>query len=419
MEMNKYFETRRDGVFCAMQEDAALVLYSGEAVPRSMDDCFPFEANHHFFYLTGLRRENMALVLRTTEGKRRAVLFIEEPLPRDERWTGRRMRKDEAKEISGIEDVRYLAELPVFLARCCSREGLGAVYFDCYRDSMGAAEMYNLSMARRFHEQYPAVALKDAHPVVARLRMCKDGAEIAEIKNAISMTDQGLRRILSTLRPDIKERSVQVEFEYAIRLAGAEDVAFPTIAGGGANACMLHYRENDAWLGDGDLLLLDLGARSKGYCADISRTYPVSGRFSPRQREFYDLVLKANRAVAAFAAPGRTLKELNERCKEVLAEGMMRLGKIDKPEDIGTYYMHSVSHHLGIDTHDAAVDLSAPLRPGMVITDEPGLYIDEERIGIRIEDDLLITEEGCIVLSGDIARDAEEIESMMARRSAL
>ena len=414
MKTNEWLKKRRENALLAMEEDALLILYSGEAVPCSLDSCYPFQANRHFFYLTGLTRENMALVLRTTEGKRREILFIEEALPRDERWTGRRMRKEEAEEESGIADVRYLSDLPAFLSRCCVREGVGAVYFDCYRNAITDVETYNLTAARQFHERYPAIPLKDAHPLISRLRMRKDESEIAEIRKAISHTKAGLDRVLMALRPGIRERDAQLQFEFTALLDGAEGLAFPTIAGAGANGCMLHYSENCAWLGDGDLLLLDLGARSNGYCADITRTYPVNGRYSARQREFYDLVLKANREVAAFAAPGKTLKDLNERCKEVLVEGLMQLGKIDKPEDVATYYMHSVSHHLGIDTHDATVNETVPLEPGMVITDEPGLYIDEERIGIRIEDDLLITEDGCVTLSDEIARNPEEIEALMA-----
>ena len=163
------------------------------------------------------------------------------------------------------------------------------------------------------------------------------------------------------------------------------------------------------------LLLLDLGARVEGYCADITRTYPISGKYSPRQKEIYDIVLRANRAVAEAARPGVTLRELNDLCKKVLAEGMMAIGKIQSAEEIGRYYMHGVSHHLGLDTHDCAVREDLGLRAGMVISDEPGLYIDEEEIGIRIEDDLLITDTGCRVLSEAIPRTTEEIEALMAR----
>ena len=211
------------------------------------------------------------------------------------------------------------------------------------------------------------------------------------------------------------EYQAQAEFEYAIRYHGAEGTAFATIAGSGINGCMLHYETNHCEMKEGSLLLLDLGAKAKGYCADITRTYPVSGVYSPRQKAIYDVVLAANQAVAAAAKPGLTLRQLNEICKAKLAEGLIALGKIESADEIGTYYMHGVSHHLGLDTHDAIAHEETPLAPGMVITNEPGLYIDEEEIGIRIEDDLLITEDGCEVLSSAIPRTTQEIEALIKR----
>ena len=177
---------------------------------------------------------------------------------------------------------------------------------------------------------------------------------------------------------------------------------------------MLHYGTNHCEMEDGKLVLFDLGAKVRGYCADITRTYPVNGKYTERQKAFYDIVLKANQEVAKAARPGVTCGELNDLCKKVLAEGMIALGKIETEEEIDTYYMHGVSHHLGIDTHDCTDPRQTKLLPGMVISDEPGLYIDEEEIGIRIEDDLLITEDGCEVLSKDVIRTTEEIEAFMA-----
>ena len=292
---------------------------------------------------------------------------------------------------------------------------MNAAYFDCYRNAVGDADMYNMTKAKAFMAQYPTITLKNAHQLVSAMRMVKDDAEIATLERAIAVTDQGLRRVLATLEPGRMEYQEQAEFEYEIRMQGAEGVSFPTIAGSGINGCMLHYGTNHCKLEDGKLLLLDLGARVDGYCADITRTYPINGKYTPRQREIYDIVLRANREVAKSARPGVTLRELNELCKKVLAEGLMAIGKIESADQIGTYYMHGVSHHLGIDTHDCAVNESEGLRAGMVISDEPGLYIDEEEIGIRIEDDLLITEDGCRVLSEAIPREAEEIEALMAR----
>ena len=410
--MERYV-SRRSAVLEHMEKGSIMVLYSGEGIPRSMDDCCPFEANHHFFYLTGLRRENMALVLSRSASEDKTILFIEEAVPSMERWTGKRVTKDEAKAISGIEDVRYIDSLPSALGRMMVREQVTAAYFDCYRNAMTDVDSYNMTKAKAFAAAYPATTLKNAHPMLAAMRMIKDETEIACVREAIDVTDKGLRRILSTLAPGQMEYQAQAEFEYTIRYHGAEGTAFSTIAGSGINGCMLHYETNHCQMEDGKLLLLDLGAKVKGYCADITRTYPVSGKYSPRQKEIYDIVLGANLAVTAAARPGLTLKQLNEICKQKLAEGMMAIGKIENSDQIGTYYMHGVSHHLGLDTHDAIAHDEVVLAPGMIITNEPGLYIDEEEIGIRIEDDLLITEEGCEVLSKAIVRTTDEIEALM------
>lgn len=412
--MNIYAK-RCDAVLNQMEKGSIMVLYSGEGIPQSMDDCCPFEANHHFFYLTGLRRENMALVLSRSASEDKKILFIEEAVPSMERWTGKRVTKDEAKEISGIADVRYIDSLPSALGRMMAREQVVSAYFDGYRNAMTDADSYNMAKAKAFAAAYPMVALKNAHPMLAQMRMVKDETEIACIREAIAVTDKGLRRILSTLEPGQMEYQAQAEFEYAIRWHGAEGTSFATIAGSGLNGCMLHYETNHCRMEENQLLLLDLGAKVKGYCADITRTYPVNGRYTPRQKQIYDIVLAANQRVAQEARPGLTLKQLNEICKQVLAEGLMAIGKIDSADQIGTYYMHGVSHHLGLDTHDAIAHDEVLLAPGMVITNEPGLYIDEEEIGIRIEDDLLITQEGCEVLSRDIPRTTDEIEALMAR----
>ncbi len=412
--MNQY-AARRNAVLEKMESGAIMVLYSGEGIPSSMDDCCPFEANHHFFYLTGLRRENMALVLSKSASQEKTILFIEEAVPSMERWTGKRVTIDEAKAVSGIDDVRYIDSLTSALGRMAAREQVTSAYFDCYRNAMIDADSYNMMKAKAFAAAYPTVTLRNAHPMLAQMRMVKEDCEVACIREAIGVTDLGLRRILSTLAPGQMEYQAQAEFEYTIRWHGAEGTAFDTIAGSGINGCMLHYGTNHCRMEEGNLLLLDLGAKVKGYCADITRTYPVSGKYSQRQKQIYDVVLAANQEVSRQAKPGLTLKQLNEICKAKLAEGLMAIGKIESADQIGTYYMHGVSHHLGLDTHDATAHDEVLLAPGMVITNEPGLYIDEEEIGIRIEDDLLITEDGCEVLSQDVPRTTEEIEALMAR----
>ncbi len=357
----------------------------------------------------------MILVLDKAQEKPATKLFIEEADPTMERWYGRKVTVDEAKEISGIKDVVFIDSFDSQVNRMLTREDVYTLYFDTFRNDINDMPDYNLMKANEFASKCPGLAIKNIFPVIAKLRMQKDEEEIKLTRQAISLTKNALLNVLDNLKPGMFEYQAQADFEYSIRRNGAEDVAFPTIAGSGINGTMLHYETNECECKDGTLLLLDLGARYKGYNADITRTYPVNGKYSEKQKQVYDIVLAANRRIAKEAKPGMTLLELNNICKDVLAEGCIKLGLISDKKDIGKYYMHGVSHHLGIDVHDVTVDNNKRLRPGAIISDEPGLYIDEWEIGIRIEDDLLITENGCECLSEDIIRTTEEIEKYMAK----
>ncbi|MGN0506591.1 MAG: aminopeptidase P family protein [Lachnospiraceae bacterium] len=410
------YSERRQRVEETMEQGSILLLYSGEELHISADTYFDFEANRQFFYLTGIRRENMALLIDKCGETVEEHLFIEPIDPSVERWVGKKMTKEEATAVSGIEKIHLIEELPSVLSSVMARKLPKKAYFDLYRHQSGDLPDYNAVKAKQFAAEYPAVTLDDIYPAVAELRMVKDAGEVEKTRKAVEITKEALRHVMATLCPEQKEYQVQAEFEYKIKMLGAESPAFPTIAGSGANGTMLHYETNRDTCKADTLILLDLGARYEGYNSDITRTYPVSGTFTARQKQIYDIVLAANREVASMAKPGVTLRELNERCKEVLSEGLLKLGLIEKPEEISKYYMHGVSHHLGIDVHDVTVPKLAKLQPGMIITDEPGLYIDEEEIGIRIEDDLLITENGCEVLSADIVRTTEEIERNMRER---
>ena len=412
MDYNK----RRQTVFDRMADNSIAVLYSGIEHHVSADeyDLFTAHANRNFFYLTGLRRDKMALVLDKAAAEPKTTLFIEEADPSMERWYGRKVTVDEAKELSGIDNVRFIDELDGALDMIMTREDVYTAYFDTYRHQKEDLPDYNVVKANEFKTAYPGVSIRNLFPFVAEQRMQKDEDEIALTKEAIKLTDTALKNVLANLKPGMFEYEAQADFEYSIRRNGAEWTAFPTIAGSGMNGTMLHYDTNQDMMEDGSLLLMDLGARLQGYNSDITRTYPVNGKYTERQRQVYDIVLEANRTVLKEAKPGMTTVDLNNICKKVLAAGCIRLGLIEKEEEISRYYMHGVSHHLGIDVHDVTVDFNKKLRPGAIISDEPGLYIDEWEIGIRIEDDLLITEDGAVCLSEEIMRDADEIEAYMA-----
>lgn len=408
------FEARRQAILNKMADNSVLVLYSGNALHISSDAYHHFEANRHFFYLTGLRRDNMVLLMQKVRGEEKTTLYIEEADPKAERWTGKMVTVDEAKEITGISEVHFTDRFDGELNRLLGMNDITTAYFDCYLHAVTDLPHYNLAKSQTFAAVHPGITVRNLWPMVTELRMQKDGDEAELIRKAVDITDQSLQFVLKNLKPGMFEYQAQADYEYMVHRLGAEGPSFPTIAGSGRNGTMLHYETNRDVCQDGSLLLLDLGVKYEGYCSDITRTYPVNGKYTDRQRQVYEVVLAANKAVAEAAKPGMTLKELNEICKKVLAEGCMRMGLIREEKELPKYYMHSVSHHLGIDVHDVTLE-GMKLAPGSVFTNEPGLYIDEWEIGIRIEDDLLITEDGCEVLSKDIIKEPDEIEAFMAK----
>ena len=406
-------QEHRIRLYDTIPEGSMILSYAGVPIHTNEDDYYPFEANSQFFYLTGLERENMAFLAVKAGGATHEILFIEAADPLAERWTGKMPTKEEASQQSGIKDVRFTDSIGAAVSRYMGRYNIEAVYFDLYRCDISDPEDYNAMKAREFARLYPAVTLRDLHRACVPLRECKDAEEISLVRQAVDITRQGLEQVMKTLKPGQKEYQAQAGFEYTCRALGAVRFAFPTISASGRNGCRMHYNTNREEIRPASLLLMDLGAKYGNYCSDITRTFPADGKYTPRQREIYSLVLKANLAVAAAARPGITLKDLNDVARSVLGEGLVSLGLISDPEEVGRYYMHSVSHSIGIDCHDASF-VGDVLQPGWIISDEPGLYIDEEEIGIRIEDDLLITENGCEVLSRNIPKDPDEIESFMA-----
>ncbi|NLL68730.1 MAG: Xaa-Pro dipeptidase, partial [Acholeplasmataceae bacterium] len=253
--------------------------------------------------------------------------------------------------------------------------------------------------------------INNIHQEIAALRMIKSSDEIDNIKKAIKITNEALNNVLKNIKSGIYEYEVVADYNYILGKHNVEP-SFDTIAASGHNATVLHYVENNSVIPKNSLMLFDLGVNYSNYASDISRTYPVDGKFTPRQKEFYELVLKANKETIKMLKPGVTWKEFNDYAKDILSSGLIKMGLIKEKEEISKYYYHSIGHFLGLDVHDVGV-YNVALQAGMVVTVEPGLYISEEDIGIRIEDDILITENGSINLSIDIPKEIDEIEKLM------
>jgi len=412
---------RRKILMDELIDNSYLLLASGEAMHKTLDQFHKFIPNRNFFYLTGLRRENFFLFLAKDEGQYQEYIFIEEPSDYATKWLGSRMTKAEVSEVSGIEikNILYIQDFNDFIVNKVMTDSRQTIlsqtpenlYLDLFRYKK-MRKPITFTYFSELVENYPELIIKDANALISNYRRIKSKAEIEEIKNAISYTKTGIESILKNARPEINEAHIEALFEYAIRLAGADGLAFDTIVASGKNATTLHYVENNQVIKNDNLVLLDLGASANLYAGDISRTFPINGKFSEKQSAYYQLVLDVNKATIEKVKPGVMVRELNVFAKDMLAEGMIKLGKIKEKAEIDKYYYHNVSHYLGLDVHDVGT-YSEPLTPGAIITVEPGIYIEEEGIGIRIEDNILVTKNGYENLSKDIIKEIKDIEEFM------
>ncbi|MDI9258781.1 aminopeptidase P family protein [Alicyclobacillus sendaiensis] len=410
--MNPYAK-RREALLERIPDGAIALFFAGQAPHMSGDHAYsPFHVNRNFYYLTGIEQEHSRLLLAKLGGSAQAILFTEHVSEVEEKWTGKRLPDHVAREISGIADVQDLAQFETALGRMLRTGEYEWLYLDVEQDRFHQTETEAHRFAREFRDKYPAIGIRNPYAEVCRMRTVKDEGEIECIRRAIDITREGVVAMMKNARPGMREYELEAHFDFALRSRGVREHAFPPIVAGGERACVLHYVDNDQVIEDGQLVLCDLGASYKGYSADITRTFPISGTFTTRQREIYHIVLAAMEATIQAIRPGVTTGELNEVTKAVLAQELKRIGLIQEDGEVARYYYHGVSHRLGLDTHDVGSP-KWPLEPGDVITVEPGLYIAEEGIGIRIEDDILVTEDGPVNLSSGIPKDPDEIERIM------
>ena len=412
MTKDLYINNRRK-LMGLIEPGAAVVLFCGKAPKKTADEKYPFAPNRNFLYLTGVAEEQVILYLERTGNDIKEALFVQRYDEVRAKWVGETIRPETASEISGIRDIRFTDEFEAFLHHKIISGDLNKLYFDMEKDSFQSDYGPGGRYAQTIKAEYPQIPLGNVYPMITSLRVIKDPEEVAEIRKAIAITREGILNLWKHARPGACEYEMEAEFDYVLKKNGVKDFAFRTICAGGRNAAVLHYVENDQVIADGDLLLLDLGAQWNYYSADISRTFPINGKFSARQKELYEIVRLAMDRVFAAIKPGVPFKRLNEIVRETYAEELIRIGLISEPSQVTRYYFHGVSHYLGLDTHDVG-SRDLDLAPGMVITVEPGLYLAEEGIGIRIEDDVLVTQTGMENLSVDIPRDLAEIEAILA-----
>lgn len=413
------FTQRRNSYLNQVVDHSLSILFAGRAPHLSNDAYYPFQVNKNFWYLTNIDQEGAVLLLGKSKDLADAYLFIKKIDPIEALWVGASLSFEEASELSGIplSHVRDINEFEGFVAQLLTQTRramfgtIESVYFDIERQSPLDQPLLGEKKASEFQRTYPYVQIKNAHSVLADLRSRKDALEIEALKGAIRISNLANNALLNALKTADNEADLYAEFNYVLNKHQTKP-SFNEIIASGKNATILHYENNNSPIHKADLVLLDLGVRYKQYASDITRTYPASGKFSQRQKEVYEAVLKVNKDIIHWVKAGVTQFEYNQKGKELLTKAAKDLGLITKDEDIIKYYYHGLGHALGLDVHDVG-DPTKPFKVGQVITVEPGLYIAEENIGIRIEDDLLLTEDGCINLSVDIIKEVKDIENFM------
>jgi len=409
------FEKNRKNFGDIMENNSILVIYSGTAPVKRGDEFYDYAPQRNFFYMTGISRPNLVFMLKKdAKGEVKSRLYLERFDELTAKWDGAMLTEAEAKEASGIEDYSFIDELQNHIQRAFWRDKVTTVWLDLENLSLSAPNTPELDLAALIREKFPMINIKDAHPALATLRVIKAPQEIEHLQRAVDITNEAFETVLKNCRPGMMEYELEAHINYVFKKNGCKDRAFCTIMAAGKNACVLHYRDNDAPVADGDLVLLDFGAQWQNYSADITRTFPANGVFSERQKVLYNIVLGALNKVIEMIKPGVVFGTLNEAVLEHYGEELVKIGLISDKKDVDKYYFHGVAHMLGLETHDVGGNKELVLAPGMVFTVEPGLYLAEEGIGIRIEDDVLVTENGCKVLSGGIMKEIDEIEKFMA-----
>ena len=411
----EFVTNNRNKVFKRMLDNSVLILFAGHAPYKRGDEKYEFSPDRNFYYVTGIDRENQIIMFLKTESARSATLYIERDNGYLAKWVGANMTEDEARLESGIEEISYLDKFYGDLSDTVFKKNIKHIYIDLENREWDAAESESLKFANEFRKKYPAVDMIDAYPFFADLRMIKEPYELDLMRKAVKITTDGLEAMMKNARPGMYEYELEAYFDFVLTKNGVTDKAFKTIVASGERGTILHYSKNNCMAKDGDLVLVDCGAQYGWYCGDITRTFPVNGKYTPLQKQIYDIVLEGQRRVIETIKPGVKFSRLNETLKEFYFEELKNLGLVSSPEEVSKYYFHGVSHYLGAETHDIGRYGDRTLVPGMVLTVEPGLYIEEYGIGIRTEDDALVTENGCELLSDGFMKTTEEIEEFMGK----
>ena len=409
-----------------LKPNSLAIFISNDIMPTNADGSMGFRQNSDLFYLTGVDQEETILVMfpDVKDGRHKEILFVRETSELIAIWEGAKLSKKQATEVSGVENVYWYHEFDKIMKAFFAQAE--HIYLNANEHTRRNIETETLQ--ERFNKsimaKFPLHKYERSAPIMHRIRAIKSTQEIDLIQQACDITEKGFRRLLSFVKPGVWEYEIEAELIHEFVRNRSQGWAYGPIIASGKNACVLHYVENNKQCNDGDVILLDVAAEYANYASDLTRCLPVNGKFTKRQRAVYDAVLRVHRAAAKLLVPGQTFEKYNKAVGDLMTEELLQLGLITSDEvknqnpawpAYKKYFMHGTSHFLGLDVHDVGF-FTEPIQAGMVFTVEPGIYIAEEGLGIRIENNYLITTTGQLDLMQNIPIEAEEIEQLMAKK---
>ena len=420
----KLFVQNRQRLAELMAPKSLAVLNANDVLPTNADGSLPMQPNADLFYLSGIEQEESILLLfpDAADNKHREILFLRQPNQHMQIWEGYKHTKEDARKISGVKNIQWLSEFPVMFRSLICEAKSAYLNSNEYKRAKVEVETRDARFIRQCRKDFPLHTYRRLAPLLHQLRVVKTDLEIELLNEAIDITAKGFRRTLRFVKPGVTEYEVEAEWAREfIRRRGK--FAYTPIVAAGKNNCVLHYLQNDQVCKKSQLLLMDVGASYANYNADMTRTIPVGGTFSRRQKQVYNAVLRVLRASIDGATVGKLHRDWTKESQAHMNEELLKLGLLKpsqvKKQDPDTpacrkYFMHGLGHPLGLDVHDVG-DANAPFAPGTVLTVEPGIYLPNEGFGIRLEDDIVVTKDGPINLMAKIPIEADEIESIMSR----
>lgn len=417
-----FHQHNRERLYEAMKPNSLAVFFSGEEIRKTNDEYYPFFADRDFVYLTGIQQKECVLLALKDGTNVSERLYILPPDPMTERWTGRRLKPEEAEAISGVRDIRFVdafsADLHALAAggHYSMRSGsFEHLYLDLFRVSPNDIDRPAHQLLKRVQQEYPYLKIENTNAILRRLRLIKQPCEIEAMRKAEIITGEGILAMMKASRPGMYEYQYKAEFDYALSQHSPDGPGFPSIISAGQNNFCIHYYAYTGQAQDGDMVLNDVGAQWNGHITDVSRGWPCNGRFTDRQRLLYECALATSNHMFATIRPGMKMADVDAGIRSYNAERLRDAGVLKDVRDIGTYMWHGGAHHVGYDVHDV-VERPELIAPGMVFCVDVGIYHEEWGIGFRLEDNCLVTENGCENLSAAIPRTIEDIEAVMCKR---